>query len=54
MLEELQRRNYVKNTICYYLKAVERFANAMRLIERFTAWQLLLEAMLADIIDDTS
>lgn len=26
MLEELQRRNYAKNTIYYYLKAVERFA----------------------------
>ena len=26
MLEELQRRNYAKNTIYYYLQAVERFA----------------------------
>jgi integrase/recombinase XerD len=26
MLEELQRRNYAKNTTYYYLKAVERFA----------------------------
>jgi integrase/recombinase XerD len=26
MLDELQRRNYAKNTIYYYLKAVERFA----------------------------
>jgi integrase/recombinase XerD len=26
MLEELQRRNYAKNTVYYYLKAVERFA----------------------------
>jgi hypothetical protein len=27
MLEKLQRRNYAKNTIHYYLKAVWRFAN---------------------------
>ena len=26
MLEELQRRNYAKTTVFYYLKAVERFA----------------------------
>jgi len=26
MLEELQRRNYAKTTVPYYLKAVERFA----------------------------
>jgi hypothetical protein len=26
MLEELQRRNYAKTTVYYYLKAVERFA----------------------------
>src|SRR5918995_267649 len=26
MLEELQRRNYTKTTVYYYLKAVERFA----------------------------
>ena len=26
MLEELQRRNYAKTTVHYYLKAVERFA----------------------------
>ena len=26
MLEELQRRNYAKTTVQYYLKAVERFA----------------------------
>jgi hypothetical protein len=25
MLEELQRRNYAKTTVYYYLKAVERF-----------------------------
>jgi integrase len=27
MLEELQRRNYAKTIVYYYLKAVERFAN---------------------------
>ena len=27
MLEELQRRNYAKTTVQYYLQAVERFAN---------------------------
>jgi len=27
MLEELQRRNYAKTTVQYYLKAVEQFAN---------------------------
>jgi hypothetical protein len=26
MLEELQRRNYAKTTIQYYIQAVERFA----------------------------
>ena len=28
MLEELQRRNYAKTTVYYYLKAVERFARS--------------------------
>ena len=27
LLEELQRRNYAKTTVYYYVKAVERFAN---------------------------
>jgi site-specific recombinase XerD len=30
MLEELQRRNYAKTTVQYYLKAVERFATHFR------------------------
>ena len=30
MLEELQRRNYAKTTIQYYLPAVERFAKHFR------------------------
>src|SRR5262249_50195502 len=30
MLEELQRRNYAKTTVYYYLKAVERFAKHFR------------------------
>jgi integrase/recombinase XerD len=30
MLEELQRRNYAKTTVEYYLKAVEQFAKHFR------------------------
>jgi hypothetical protein len=31
MLEELQRRNFAKTTVYYYIKAVERFARHFRL-----------------------
>ena len=30
MLEELQRRNYAKTTVQYYIQAVERFAKYFR------------------------
>jgi integrase/recombinase XerD len=30
MLEELQRRNYAKTTVHYYIQAVERFAKYFR------------------------